>query len=286
MKTWLNTTEYPFKSHYYRTKYGKLHYVDEGKGNVILFIHGTPTWSFLYRNYIKTLSSNYRCIAIDNIGFGFSDKPTSFSGTPEDHSKILTDFINSLNLKEINLVVHDFGGPIGLNYAINNYDNIKSLILFNTWFWETKSNKDAIKINKILNSWLGVFLYLNTNFSMKILFKKAFFDSKKLSKQVHQHYSKLYTSKRERQSLLKIGKSLIGSSDWYQENWNKITVLTNKPTLFLWGDKDNFIKPEQLKKWQTKFVMAKIINYDCGHFVQEEKPNESLKELISFINDL
>lgn len=286
MKTWLNKTAYPFKSNFLETEYGKLHYIDEGKGNVILFVHGTPTWSFLYRKYIKKLSSNYRCIAVDNLGFGLSDKPKDFIGTPQTHSGILTNLINHLSLEDINLVVHDFGGPIGLSYAINNSANIKSITLFNTWLWETKNNKDAIKIDKILHSWLGNFLYLNTNFSPKMLFKKAFYNKKLLSKNTHLHYTKPFKSKKDRYGLLNIGKSLIGSSNWYEENWKKIQCLENLPMLILWGDKDEFIKPDQLEKWESKFPNAKVVNFESGHFVQEEKPEESVEALHHFLESL
>jgi len=112
---WLDTKEYPFSSNYLETQWGKIHYLDEGKGETILFVHGTPTWSFLYRNYIKELSKNYRCIALDHLGFGLSDKPKNFPGTPQLHSENLKALIDALQLKDITLVVHDFGGPIGLS---------------------------------------------------------------------------------------------------------------------------------------------------------------------------
>ena len=79
---WLNKSFYPFESKFLQLQAGHMHYVDEGKGNVILFVHGTPTWSFLYRDLIKDLSKDYRCIAIDHLGFGLSEAPNSFSGKP------------------------------------------------------------------------------------------------------------------------------------------------------------------------------------------------------------
>lgn len=87
-QNWLDRVLYPFESKYVQLEAGSMHYVDEGKGEILLFVHGTPTWSFLYRDIIKTLSLNYRCIAIDHLGFGLSANPGSFSGTPQDHAKI------------------------------------------------------------------------------------------------------------------------------------------------------------------------------------------------------
>ena len=278
-QNWLDTTEYPFRSNYLETKHGKIHYIDEGQGDIILFVHGTPTWSFLYRNYVKELSKTHRCIAIDHLGFGLSDKPTDFNGTPVALSKNLELLIDSLQLEKFTLVVHDFGGPIGLSYAIAHPDKISNIVLFNTWLWSTKEDKDAQKIDKILHSRLGNFIYLNTNFSPKVLFKKAFYNSKKLSKQIHTQYTKPFPNKSSRYGLLNIGKSLIGSSDWYDLQWSQIDSIKDKPFLILWGEKDEFIKKENLNKWTSKLANETTHTFEAGHFVQEEKFEESIKAI-------
>lgn len=282
---WLDKTEYSFNSNFFSTQYGQLHYIDEGEGDTILFIHGTPTWSFLYRKQIRALSKTYRCIALDHIGFGLSDKPKSFAGTPQTHAKNLTLLIEHLSLKDITLVVHDFGGPIGLSYAIAHPENIKRIVMFNTWLWETKDDKDAQKIDKILHSTLGNFLYLNTNFSTKVLLKKAFHDKKLLSKHVHNHYKKPFPDKHSRYGLLKIGKSLIGSSDWYGKLWEDADVIKNKPTLILWGEKDEFIKMTNLNKWKSFFTNKQVHVLDAGHFVQEEQSAKTVALMAQWLSE-
>lgn len=284
-QNWLDTTAYPFHSNYLTTQHGKLHFIDEGKGEVILFVHGTPTWSFLYRNYIKALSKTHRCVALDHIGFGLSDKPRSFSGTPQEHAKNLTLLIEHLDLKNITLVVHDFGGPIGLSYAISNPENVKRIVMFNTWLWETKDDKDAQKINKILHSRLGNFLYLNTNFSPALLLKKAFYNKKYLSKKVHRQYKKPFPNKNSRYGLLNIGKSLIGSSDWYGELWQNAEAIKNKPVLIFWGDRDDFIKNNNLEKWKNFFSSETTYAFEAGHFVQEEKTEKTIAVMRNWLSD-
>ena len=281
---WLDTAEYPFEHHFLQTKNGKLHYIDEGKGEVLLFIHGTPTWSFLYRNYIKAFSNQYRCIALDHLGFGLSDKPIDFIGTPEAHAANLEALIDTLGLTNITLVVHDFGGPIGLSYAIKHASNISRVVIFNTWLWGTKDDPDAQKIYRILHSALGNFLYLRTNLSPKILLKKAFHDKKKLNRQVHRQYTKPFPNKTKRYGLLKIGQSLIGSSDWYQQQWESIDTLKNIPFLILWGEKDDFIKKTNLEKWKAKLTNETICVFPSGHFVQEESFDESLERMKHWLN--
>ena len=106
------TDTYPFVSKFLQINAGQMHYVDEGEGDPILFVHGTPTWSYLYRDFIKSFSSSHRCIAIDHIGFGLSEKPSGGAGSAKGHSANLLEFIQKLDLKNITLVVHDFASAV------------------------------------------------------------------------------------------------------------------------------------------------------------------------------
>lgn len=271
---WLNSSLYPFTSHFLEVPAGRLHYIDEGEGDVILFVHGTPAWSFLYREQVKQLSKRYRCVVIDHLGFGLSDKPEAFEGTPAAHSHHLSLLVEKLNLTNITLVVHDFGGPIGLAMALRNPEKIRQLVILNTWLWATKQEKEVQKVDKILRSSLGRFLYLNLNFSPRVLLRKAFYDKSKLSPEVHRHYTAVFPDKRSRSGLHKIGLALAGASDWYQEQFEKLSILKNKPVQLLWGTKDTFIRPTYLAKWQQIFPHAAVQPFECGHFLQEEMANE------------
>lgn len=260
-----------------------MHYIDEGVGEVMLFVHGTPTWSFLYRDFIQSFSKSYRCVAIDHLGFGLSDHPEHFDGTPQSHSKNLIEFIDRLGLDQMTLVVHDFGGPIGLSAGIHHHQKVRQVIVFNTWLWATKDNPDVRKVDKILHSLLGGFLYLYLNFSPKVLLKKGFYDQMKLTKDLHRQYLLPFPNKASRRSLLNLGKALAGSSDWYQEQWELLDNLDSKPWLFLWGTKDEFITPAYLEKWKSRFPNAIVKEFVCGHFVQEEKSVESIHEIELFL---
>ncbi|MGB0525134.1 MAG: alpha/beta fold hydrolase [Flammeovirgaceae bacterium] len=268
--TWLDQNLYPFESNFLQLAAGQMHYIDEGRGDVILFVHGTPTWSFLYRNFIKHLSQHYRCIAMDHLGFGLSEKPESFVGTPQAHAQNLSEFIRKMNLRKVTLVVHDFGGPIGLAAGIKNAARIQQIVLMNSWLWATQDDPAIQKIDRIINSFLGKFLYLNLNFSPKVLLKKGFADPKKLVKHVHRHYLKPFPNRKSRKSLFAIAQSLVGSSAWYQEQWQNLDALAAKNWLILWGMKDAFITPQYLAKWKKRLPHATIHELDCGHFVQEE----------------
>ncbi len=282
-QSWIDSSLYPFESRFIQLEAGNMHYIDEGIGEIILFVHGTPTWSFLYRDIVRKLAVNYRCIAIDHLGFGLSDKPETFSGKPQEHAKNLSEFIIKLNLQDVTLVVHDFGGPIGLATGISHHERVKRIVLMNTWLWATKDDPEAQKIDKIINNRIGKFLYLYMNFSPRVLLKKGFAHKKHLSKTAHRHYIKPFPDKNARKPLLNIAKALVGASDWYEMQWQQLYKLEDKPWLIMWGMQDAFITPKFLDKWKTRLPHAEIREYACGHFVQEEKTNESASEIYTFM---
>lgn len=282
-ETWFDTKAYPFKSNYATINGRAMHYIDEGEGDIILMVHGTPAWSFLYRKMIQHFSKTHRCIAPDHLGFGLSEKSKDIDGSAPQLAKNLTEFIHQLGLKNITLMVHDFGGPIGLSYAIKEPENVKKIVLMNTWFWKTKDQEATQKVDKILHSSLGKFLYLRLNFSPKFLLPKSFYNKNKLSKATHKHYTHIFKNKAARWGLLKIGYSLLGASDWYEQEWQQIDKIKDKPFLVLWGTKDEFIGPENLKIWKQNLTNATIKTFECGHFLQEEKPDELIIQINRFL---
>ena len=101
--SWLDTAEYPFAPHYFSINGHQLQYIDEGKGDTLLFVHGTPSWSFDFRNVIKALSPNFRCIAVDHIGFGLSDKPEHYDYSTANHNKTLAAFVEGKTIGQHHL---------------------------------------------------------------------------------------------------------------------------------------------------------------------------------------
>jgi pimeloyl-ACP methyl ester carboxylesterase len=282
---WLDKSEYPFTSNYFDINGQKLHYIDEGKGETVLFVHGTPSWSFDYRNIIKKLKENYRCIAIDHIGFGLSDKPEHYDYSTQNHSKTLEKFALEKNLENITLVVHDFGGAIGLNFALQYPGKIKRLVILNSWLWSSKNDPDFIKLSKILKSPLLPFLYRYLNFSPKYILPKSFGDNK-ISKQLLKQYTKPFADKTQRNGALSFAKSLLNDQDWFEQLWNKRQAISTKPTLFIWGMKDQVIKPHNLEKFQSGFANSTTVKLETsGHFPQEEKADIVTKEMLDFLKD-
>jgi pimeloyl-ACP methyl ester carboxylesterase len=117
---WVNREAYPFESRWLElASGGRMHYVDEGSGEVVLLVHGTPTWSFEWRHLIRSLAAGYRCVAPDHVGFGLSERPRDGAYTPEWHAGNLAEFVSRLGLRDVTLVVHDYGGRIRLPLALD-----------------------------------------------------------------------------------------------------------------------------------------------------------------------
>lgn len=283
---WLDKSAYPFTSHFFDLNGYKLHYIDEGKGETILFVHGTPSWSFDFRNIIKKLSSCFRCVAIDHIGFGLSDKPEHYDYTTQNHSRTLENFVMEKKLEDITLLVHDFGGPIGLNFAIQHPEKIKHLVILNSWLWSSEKDPDFITLKKVLKNPLLPFLYQYLNFSPRFILPKSFGD-KKLNKNLLKQYTKPFANKTQRNGMLAFAKSLLDDQHWFEELWHKRNAIANKPTLLIWGMKDSVIKPHYLHKFQKGFTNSKTVEcHTSGHFPQEEEPEKVSHAIFDFLTQM
>lgn len=261
----------------------KLHYIDEGEGDIILFVHGTPSWSFDFRNVIKRLSTGYRCIAIDHLGFGLSDKPGIYDYTTQNHSRTLEKFVFEKQLEDFTLVVHDFGGPIGLNFAIRHPERVKSLVVLNSWLWSSKNDDGFARMEKVLRSrWLP-FLYRYMNFSPRFILPGTF-GSRKLPKRLLKQYTSPFANRTQRNGTLAFAQSLLNDQDWFEQLWNSRQAISSKPTLFIWGMKDTLIQPHYLKKFVSGFENSTVTRLKtCGHFPQEDQPDRMAESIVDFL---
>jgi len=123
---------WPFAPHFSSTAGFRQHYVDQGAGRPVILLHGQPTWGYIYRNFIPTLAATHRVIVPDHMGFGKSETPPDRDYTLRTHVENLTALIEALDLRDITLVMQDWGGPIGIGYAVRHPDRIHSVVLMNT----------------------------------------------------------------------------------------------------------------------------------------------------------
>ena len=280
---WLDRTAYPFTSHVFETAHGRMHYVDEGEGPPVVLVHGTPTWSFLWRGLIRRLSQTHRVVAPDHLGFGLSDKPPGAPYRPEDHAARLAALIDGLGLRDVALVVHDFGGPIGLSYAVEAPENVRALVLYNTWLWSRAEDPATARASRLLGGRLGRLLYTRLNLSPRVLLPALYGDRSALTPEVHRHYLRPFPDAASRHAPAVLARELIASGDWYDELWDRRRALADKPALLVWGGRDRAFGDPDLQRFQEALPTSETVAYpEAGHFVQEEEPG-SAAEVAAFL---
>ena len=149
------SADFPFESRYASVEGVRLHHIDEGTGPPVLFLHGSPTWSYIWRNIIPHLSSRFRCVALDLVGMGMSEKP-GVAYRFFDHARYVEGFIASLGLRGVTLVMHDWGSKVGLHYARQNESNVRAVALLGSMFMPIASWNDIPDdFRETLRAWRG-----------------------------------------------------------------------------------------------------------------------------------
>jgi len=277
---WLDREEYPFREHFFAAPPGIIHYIDEGQGEPVVFVHGNPSWSFQFRKLISGLSPGFRCIAPDHIGFGLSEKPRDWSYLPEEHARNLEMLLDFLDLKEMTLVVGDWGGPVGLSYAIRHPERVRGMVITNTWLWAVRDDWYYRLFSGLMGGPLGRWLIYHHNFFVKTLMRSMFGTKSRLTPEIHRQYIEPLRNPGERKGCWVFPAQIIGSSDWLQSLWDSHAVLEDKDILIAWGMKDIGFRKKELDRWTDAFPGARVVRYeDTGHFVSEERPADLLREI-------
>ena len=284
---WLDRQAYPFEQRWFVLGSGaRVHYVDEGRGPTLLFVHGTPTWSFEWREQIKALSPRFRCLALDLVGMGLSDRPDPFAYTPEAHSAAVSEFVNGLDLRDVTLIVHDFGGPIGLPLALENSSRVRRLVILNTFAWSLENDADVRRPAFLLGGELGRWLYKYANLSLRMLMPSAFADRSVLTPDIHKQYLLVFQEPEARGRVLHaFARALLGSSQYFREIEGRLNALRRIPVLIVWGTKDPAFRETQLDRWIAALPHAHVVRLPVGHWPQEEAPAAVNAALQSFLEE-
>ncbi len=283
---WVDRQEYPFKPNYLSVDGGRMHYVDEGIGSPVVFIHGSPTWSFMYRRMIRDLSMRHRCIAPDLIGFGLSEKPSGWSYSPQAQALNISHLLDSLDLQDITLVVHDFGGPIGLSYAIANPPRVRALVIMNSWLWSLSENSHARKIDHRARNPIGRIMY-QANHPVNVEMPRAFADRLKFPDKVHEQYKGPFANSKERGGPHGLAKSILAAGPWYSALLAQREKLQDKQALIIWGLQDPMLGADSLARWRNILPNARVEELNNGgHFVAEECPTAVEAAAYMFVDGL
>jgi haloalkane dehalogenase len=278
---------FPFESKYLEVKGSKIHYIDEGEGDPILFLHGNPTSNYLWRNIIPYMTAQGRCIAPDLIGMGKSDKPDIDYGF-QDTYDYLEAFIKKLGLKNITLVLHDWGSGMGFHYANLNRENIKSIAFMEamydvpTRFDMPTSVKIALKMMRTPGlGWLMV--QVGNIFITKMIQEMIL---RKLTKNEMDYYAAPYPTIKSRKPLLQWPLAVPfdgGKPKKIAEavaSWHQWLMDSEFPKLFFYVSPGVAIKEKDVKIIKDGMKNLTTINLGEGlHFIQEDYPHEIGKEI-------
>lgn len=275
---------YPFTSHYMPLEAGQMHYIDEGSGEPVVMVHGNPDWSFSFRKVIQGLQSKFRCIALDHIGFGLSDKPNNWSYRVEEQAANFTAFVQSLELPPFHLMVNDWGGPIALRYAINHPANVKSLIIMNSWAWPVGHLPNFWLYSTIIGGPIGQYLIQKHHFFSNVLLKLAIHQKKQFTEPIHQHYLKPHHHEKERQGIWTFAREIRQATDLLQSLHDQLGTIARLPTMLVWGLHDPAFGKHFLRQWRLKLMNPEVVELEqAGHFPQEDQAQSVIAATQKFI---
>jgi len=284
---WVDREQYPYQPDTLRTPAGELKYVDVGEGPVVLLLHGNPTWSFMYREAIETLRPRYRCLAPDHIGFGLSDKPEDWGYRPWDHASNINRLLEALNVDEFDLVIHDWGGPIGLSVALEDPQRLNSLSIINTWMWSMSHRMDAWFFSNVLGSRVGRYLISDWDLFTDLIMKWGVSRTDSLSDEIHRHYQKPFSNDVTKRGVWQFPSDIVGATGWLEELWAKRESIREKPALINWGMKDPAFNKSELDRWDGFLKDVRINRYpEASHYLMEDEGPAVSRRLEAFLDEL
>lgn len=280
---WLDAALFPFASRGFDAGPGRMHYVDEGRGRPVVFVHGAPAWSFLWRGAIRALRDRHRCIAPDLLGYGLSEQPAGFSYHPREQARCLGALLDRLDVRDATLVVHDWGGPIGLAWALGLPERVREVVLFNTWLWSVRGTLRGELTGRLFASRPWAWLERRHALSTR-LFLPGVMGERRLAPEVHRHYLEPFREPRSREPNVVLWREILGAGDWLASLWERRSALAAKRALVVWGLADRAFTRADLERWRAALPQARVEAFPrAGHFVQEEEPEAVARILGDFL---
>jgi haloalkane dehalogenase len=284
---------FPFKSNYVDVHGSKMHYVDEGSGDPILFLHGNPTSSYLWRNIIPHLTSQGRCIAPDLIGMGKSDKP-DLEYRFFDHVKYVEGFIEKLGLENITLVIHDWGSALGFHYAMRHENNIKGIAfmeaLIKPMNWADFPSDFRMGFKLFRTPGIGWLMLSVMNMFVGQILPQAIV--RKLSAQEKDYYGAPYKTVKSRKPVRRwpCEIPIEGKPPDVHEvisNYSRKLQESEVAKLLFSATPGGLIDPKTVDWCKQNLKNLKVVDIGDGiHFIQEDNPHLIGEELSKWYQGL
>lgn len=287
---------YPFAPHYHRLASGpRMHYVDEGPADAppVVMVHGNPTWSFYWRELIKGLGDGFRRLAPDHVGMGLSDRPddAEYDYTLARRVADFGEWIDAVAPdRPVDLVVHDWGGAIGMSWAAAHHERVRRIVITNTWAFTIPDEVGLPAALKFARTPIGAFLVRRFNAFSGLAVKMA--TSRTLPPAVARGLVAPYRGGPEqRLATLRFVQDIPLSPEdpaWQvlDETERRLPALAGKPVQILWGGRDFVFNDLVLERWKDVFPAAQVQRFDdAHHYVMEDAAERIVPKVRAFLSD-
>ncbi len=283
---WLDHNAWPWTPRPLLLSEGTQHAAIEGDGNTVLLVHGTPTWSYEWRHVLRELPPEYRVVAVDHLGFGLSKRPPEADYSPEAHARRFREVVQEVApVGPVALVVHDFGGPIALDWALDHPERLSHLVIVNSFAWSPLNDPSMKRAAKLIGGSLGRLAYRHLNFSQRVIMPSAYANKKRLTHDIHAQYLSVFPDADSRELVLfALARSLSESAPFFTSLEQRLIArrdtLARIPSAIMWGMRDSTFDPTAKKRWQQLLPHAKLQSFeDAGHWPHEEQPDAFVRAL-------
>jgi cis-3-alkyl-4-acyloxetan-2-one decarboxylase len=278
---------YPFTSHHLRLDGHSLHYLDEGPRDApcVLLLHGNPTWSFYWRELVRGLRGSFRVVAPDHLGCGLSDKPQSWPYRLSGHVDNVERLVGELDLRDLTLGVHDWGGAIGMGFAARRPERVRRFVVLNTAAFRSRALPLRIAVCRVPG--LGALAVRGLNAFARAALLMA--TERGLTAAVREGYLAPYDSWRNRVALLRFVEDIPlepGHPSWptLVQVEEALETLRDRPMLIVWGERDWCFTPAFREEWQRRFPDAQVqVFADAGHYVLEDAGDRAVTVIRDFL---
>jgi pimeloyl-ACP methyl ester carboxylesterase len=285
---------YPFKSNYLTIGGLKYHYLDEGRGEPILMVHGNPTWSFYFRSLVKAFSHEHRVIVPDHMGCGLSSKPTNdqYGFRLRDRVADLGALMDHLDLKEpLTLIVHDWGGMIGLAWALDHLDDVGRIVIMNTAGFFPPAGKSIPLRLRLIRSGGGLLQQSVLRYNLFARAALYMAPRKPLHPEVKAGLIAPYDSSLNRLATLKFvldiplsakdpSGAIVARVD------RNLQQICDRPTLVIWGAHDFVFDQDYFNEWRRRLPLAETHWFDnAGHYLLEDVPEQIILLIRRFLHN-
>ncbi len=276
---WVSDELFPFESRWLDVDGHRVHHVDEGTGPTLLLLHGNPTWSFLYRDVVQRLRTDFRCLAVDLPGFGLSEAAPGYRYTPAEHAEVVLAVIERLDLGQATLVVHDWGGPVGLWAAARARERFCGLVVANTWAWPLNGDLHFEISSRTLGGLVGRELIRRLNLFVNLVVPLGH-RRRSPSAPEMAHYRAALSTRERRHASAVLPQAIRTSRAFLADVEQGLSRLRHLPALVLWGEADVAFRGRERERWEAMLPSSTTVRLPgVGHHLQAEAPQEFAEAL-------